>query len=74
MSSVIKRTNVQLANNASNPGARGPAANSAACVNRVRPLRVGDVVAALEITCSCGETTVVELDYPKASEERDGKA
>ena len=74
MSSVIKRTNVQLASNASAGGARGPAANASTCANRVRPLRVGDVVAALEITCSCGETTVVELDYPKVSEERDVKA
>jgi hypothetical protein len=74
MSSVIKKSNVQLAGNASAPSARAPAAKAPTCANRVRPLRVGGVIAALEITCTCGETTLVELDYPHASEERDVKA
>jgi hypothetical protein len=74
MSSVIKKSNVQLAGHATPAGARAPAANAATCMNRVRPLKVGDVVAALEVTCACGETTVIELDYPGASEERDVKA
>lgn len=31
---------------------------------RVELLRVDGRVRALEITCACGEKTVVELDYP----------
>ena len=68
MSSVIKKTNVQLASTTPATGARNSSANAPSCTSRVRPLRVGDVVQALEITCSCGETIVVELDYPQASE------
>jgi hypothetical protein len=74
MSSVIKKSNVQLTGHAAAPGARTPLASAPTCASRVRPLRIGGVVAALEITCTCGETTLVELDYPQASEERDGKA
>ena len=74
MSSVIKKSNVQFAGGAAAPSARAPVANAPTCASRVRPLRVGGVVAALEITCTCGETTLVELDYPQALEERDVKA
>lgn len=29
----------------------------------VELLKDGDVVVAIELSCSCGETTVVELEY-----------
>lgn len=35
------------------------------CEKSVRPLEEGGVVRAIEITCSCGETTLVELQYPE---------
>lgn len=35
------------------------------CEKAVRLLTRGDVVQALEVTCSCGEVTVVELEYPE---------
>lgn len=34
------------------------------CAKAVRLLTRGDIVQALEVTCSCGEVTVVELEYP----------
>jgi hypothetical protein len=34
----------------------------------VRLLRIEGAVQALEVTCSCGELTVVELDYQASKE------
>ena len=68
MPSVIKRTSVQLASAAPAPSSKIHAPQGRPCAKSVRPLRVGGVVCALEITCSCGETIVVELDYPQAPE------
>lgn len=34
-----------------------------ACEKSVRPVRDGATVVALELTCSCGEVTVIELTY-----------
>jgi hypothetical protein len=38
------------------------------CEKSVRPLKVERVVRALEVTCSCGEVTLVELDYDAPKE------
>ncbi len=35
----------------------------------LRVLRDRGVVVAVELTCACGETTVVELDYPEPVDE-----
>jgi hypothetical protein len=35
------------------------------CEKAVRLLTRGDVVQAIEVSCSCGEVTVVELEYPE---------
>ncbi len=35
------------------------------CETRIEVLRVGGEIHGLEVHCSCGEVTVVELTYPK---------
>lgn len=37
-----------------------------ACKSTVEVLKVGADVRGIEVRCSCGEVTVVELTYPKA--------
>ena len=70
MQSIIKHDRVQLESDASAP--RGalpqpsgaPAQRAAArCKKTVELLREKDVVHAIEVRCSCGETTVIELEY-----------
>ncbi len=64
MPSIIKNSSVR----ATRPGAaseRSPSDRS--CEKSVELLRQGGVVHAIQITCSCGDTTVVELDYPEPS-------
>jgi hypothetical protein len=34
------------------------------CAKTVRLLQQDGVARALEVTCSCGETTLIELEYP----------
>ena len=65
MASIVKKQFVQLEAQRAPSAARGARATSHGD-KRVRALEVEGVVRALEITCSCGETTVVELDYPEA--------
>jgi hypothetical protein len=62
MPSIIKNSSVR----ATHPGASfaRPSATRA-CEKSVELLRQGGVVHALQLTCSCGDTTVVELDYPQ---------
>lgn len=70
MSSIIKRAAVQAAAAAAAPGSALPGATSrarGAHAKRVELVRVGERVHALELTCSCGETTLIELDYPEDS-------
>lgn len=62
---IIKRDRVVL------PGAVAPSplrsgANS--CKKSVRTLLHDGLVRALEITCSCGETTLVELEIEEKSQ------
>ena len=62
---IIKHTRVRVEERADEPTherASGPAHETT-----VRLLRDGDVVHALEITCACGELTVVELTYAEGA-------
>lgn len=38
------------------------------CRKSVRLLEVEQVIHAIEFTCSCGEKSVVELDYPEPTQ------
>lgn len=68
MPSIIKRTSIRPTepgpptSPSGGPG-RGPGARGARCRKDVQLLREGDVVRAIQLTCSCGESTVVELSY-----------
>jgi hypothetical protein len=62
MPSIIKSSSVREAHPGT-PSSRPR--SSAACEKSVELLRQDGVVHALQITCSCGDTTVVELDYPE---------
>lgn len=65
---VIKRDAVRVTAH-DTPRAPLPArAGEPPHVKRARLLRVDGVVRALEVTCACGETTLVELEYPNATE------
>lgn len=58
--SVIKKDSVRLSGD---PAARPHVAASESHSKGVRLVRVEHVVRLLELTCSCGEVSVVELDY-----------
>ncbi len=66
MTSIIKSSSVREALPGSSPA---PARPARGCEKDVELLRHDGVVHALQITCSCGETTVVELTYPEESPE-----
>lgn len=44
--------------------ADGSTSDETSCETRVEVLRVDDQVRGIEVHCSCGEVTVVELTYP----------
>lgn len=49
------------------PGAKAaPAPAVAKHAKRARLVEVDGVVRAIECVCSCGETTLIELEYPPA--------
>jgi len=70
MSAIIKSSNVRLDDSdpSGSPAPAVPTVRPAlapgAHEKRVELLCVGERVHALELTCSCGEITVIELDYP----------
>ena len=67
MHSIVKKQFVQV--DAQPVGASGRnGAPAARCKKSVRVLRVESRVHALEVTCTCGEATVVELEYPTKEE------
>lgn len=71
MQSIVKKQFVQVEGGAVVTPAGAlprPASRPAAprCEKSVRSISVEGVVRALELVCSCGETTVVELEYPQA--------
>ena len=70
MQSIIKHDRIQLDSEAAAPRGALPQASgapgqraAARCKKTVELLREKDVVHAIEVRCSCGETTVIELDY-----------
>jgi len=68
MHSIVKKQFVQVDSNPVGVAPR-PGASAARCKKSVRLLRVESVVQAIEVTCSCGETTLVELEYPPSKEK-----
>jgi hypothetical protein len=65
LASIVKKQFVQLEAQRSPSAGRGARA-AAHAQKSVRALKVEGVVRALEVTCSCGETILVELEYPEA--------
>lgn len=43
-----------------------PSAAGRRCEKSARPITIEGAIRAIEVTCSCGETTVIELEYPHA--------
>lgn len=68
MQKILKKQFVQIEDALAALPARSRGGAARACEKSVQLLRVEGSVRALEITCSCGEKTVVELDYAKAKE------
>ncbi len=67
----VRRMDVQnlLGKKQAKPAAEAGESGSAkdtACETRVEVLRVDDQVRGVEVHCSCGEVTLIELTYPKA--------
>jgi hypothetical protein len=62
MQAIVKKQFVQV-EGAEVGAAPRPNAAAQRCKKNVRLLRVEAVVHAIEVTCSCGESTVVELEY-----------
>ena len=50
--------------NRTQPGKAQPAGE--ACKPTVEVIKVGSDVRGIEVRCTCGEVTVVELTYPQA--------
>jgi hypothetical protein len=71
MHSIIKHDRVSVSDGSAEvpsalPARGAPAAGGKAaprCRKSVQLLREKDVVHAVEVRCSCGETTVIELEY-----------
>ncbi len=60
MSSIIKNHLVRLGGDPSTPA---PARASCSPAKEVRLLRADGTVRAIELRCSCGEVTVLELEF-----------
>lgn len=58
---IIKHDRVRLDGQAAALPARGTTRNGGS--KQVELLRVDGVVRAIQVTCACGEMTVIELDY-----------
>jgi len=65
MPSIIKHEHVRLEHA---PGGAESGTTGARCAKSVRLLEVEGTVRALELRCSCGEATVIELDYAEPQE------
>ena len=63
VTSVLKAKSVRLQEGAAPAGA--PAAARPRCAKSVQLLSVQGAVRAIELRCSCGEATVIELEYPE---------
>ena len=59
---IIKKEDVRLAELMSLNDPSAPSTNCATAGVKVH--ETGGQVQAIEVTCTCGETTVIELEYP----------
>ena len=69
---IIKRQRVQLESTSRIPTYSNPAsARDTGCEQpkSVRTVDVGGRIQAIELTCACGEVTVIELDYENGATE-----
>ena len=69
---IIKRERVQLESVRRVPtAAQFSTGQDASCAQpkSVRTVEVAGLVQAIELTCSCGERTVIELDYENGAPE-----
>ena len=70
MQSILKKQFVQLDGPVPTPQGALPRpssrAGAARCEKTVKPIVIDGAVRALEIGCSCGETTVIELEFSHA--------
>jgi hypothetical protein len=64
---IIKRAHVQVGQATSHTHGVSRGAGQSLEAQGVKLLRDGDDIRAIEITCACGEVTVVELQYPTDS-------
>jgi hypothetical protein len=69
MHSIVKKDQVRLADDGAGPqpGEVRAARERGRCTKDARLLEIDGRVLAIEVTCSCGERTVVELDYPEVN-------
>ena len=66
VTSVLKARSVRLQEGAATaPAAGAPPAVRSRCARSVQLLSVEGAVRAIELRCSCGEATVIELEYPE---------
>ena len=64
MSSIIKRQNVDVEARGG-PRRNVPARPDTCTAKHVRSIEVGGVVRAIEFVCSCGERSVIELEFER---------
>lgn len=70
MQTIIKKTAVRMD---ASPVRRAPrpGTGDAVCAEKsVELAHEGELVRAIQVTCSCGEVTVIELDYPEPEPAR----
>jgi hypothetical protein len=68
--SIIKRNAVRLGERPNPSTASAPSTGGCAPLPGARLLRADGVVRAIEVTCACGEVTVLELEYDALPEAR----
>jgi hypothetical protein len=74
MTAVIKSSRVRVGAPATSASGSGDAPavrrapGRAKCTKQVRPLELEGRLYAIEVRCSCGEVTTVELDYAPHTE------
>ena len=64
MQAIVKKQFVQLDGQQAGVVPTPERRRSTRCEKSVRLLKLENVARALEVTCSCGEVTVVEIEYP----------
>ncbi len=66
---VIKRHRVRTGPTPSRPTEPGPRAGAPPIQKGARLVHVDGRLHAIEVTCSCGEVMLIEIDYEGAAEE-----